>query len=1071
MYKNIICRLFNYLLIVVFVTLCTKISGQAITKQEKKADSLATIEQYDPAMLLYKDILKQNINDSDRLRILIKITENAYFTGDSISMKTHCSQLSGIFERQVVRAQNRQLESHLLFLWGKYYELEKKYEKAGSLIDSAIDMRDANNCKDSLYAVMLSMRGLIYYKKNEYKNCISYYRASIRHFIKNKIYDKNILLLLLNEAYIRWSQNELDMYKRIIDLAVWYVEHFKIEDKYKALTYMNIGSYNLYKTEYLNAYKSYAKVLTLKNIDLETILQSKYYVAFSLKILGDYLLSNQYYHEIIYKSKFVSKEILINSYNKLSLNYLYNERLDSSLYFLNICESENNRFECIKKYELYHTRARIYSKALLKDSSIFYFKKAEDGYLLDNKINISFAIMLVHFGRELNTSESKQIFDEALKISLDKCGIKHSRTAYIFNEIGIYRYERGQYREALDDFQQALISVDMDFDSRRVTDNPICTKILSAVNLAKALKYKSLALEQLYNETDSTAYLMAAFNTAVLLNQQIEKMLSSYPLFESREFLLSNSASLYKKAQGLAYRCWQKTGDIYYADQILFIAEQSRAAILKAQLQDNNFYQSVLNDSLSRRLQELEQNIAYLTGQINEYVNSGNKSQLSSLNNELFDMQEQKNKILESQKGEYGHFSSFFNPPRALSLAQIKAYAGPGVSILEYSLCDSIIFLNLLKNGKNELYTIAYTPELKNRIKRYQELLVPKNDEIYQTEYFQLTKQTGAYLYDALIGQAGDKLKGSQLLIVQDPAMGFLPFESFVNNDQYLIEQYAISYLYSVSVSSECRKLNLLPDKARGVAFFPDYHDKNPVQNHKAAAHYKNLIPFDNRAEQDYLSENTSYDIFTGREAGEKEFKENARFYSLIHLSLHGLVDTANYNLSKLCFTPCNDSIDEGILNLCDIAPLRLNALLTVLSGCNTGSGRAIEGEGAMSFARSFILAGSKSILMSLWELDNRTANEISQGFYSYLAQGYNKTEALQRAKKDYLAKADMLHRHPYFWSALVLVGDPQAIEIPQHTGLFSNIYLIAGIILCVIAALYFIRKKYGCCCGFFQKK
>ena len=81
-----------------------------------------------------------------------------------------------------------------------------------------------------------------------------------------------------------------------------------------------------------------------------------------------------------------------------------------------------------------------------------------------------------------------------------------------------------------------------------------------------------------------------------------------------------------------------------------------------------------------------------------------------------------------------------------------------------------------------------------------------------------------------------------------------------------------------------------------------------------------------------------------------------------------------------------------------------------------------------MSLARGFIYAGCPSIVMTLWQVTDKSSSELMTSFYKYLKRGKSKQEAMRLAKIDYLDKADDLTSNPYFWSGFVVLGDGSPI-------------------------------------------
>ncbi len=139
---------------------------------------------------------------------------------------------------------------------------------------------------------------------------------------------------------------------------------------------------------------------------------------------------------------------------------------------------------------------------------------------------------------------------------------------------------------------------------------------------------------------------------------------------------------------------------------------------------------------------------------------------------------------------------------------------------------------------------------------------------------------------------------------------------------------------------------------------------------------------------------------------------------------MHTLLNDRFPMHSKMIFSTEPDSSEDGFLNTYEIYGIPLKAKMVVLSSCNSGSGYLHEGEGILSLARGFAYSGSKSVLLSMWEIEDRSGSEIIKNFYRYIKRGYSKSSALKKARIKFLKNADQLRSHPYFWSAYVLYGD-----------------------------------------------
>ena len=111
----------------------------------------------------------------------------------------------------------------------------------------------------------------------------------------------------------------------------------------------------------------------------------------------------------------------------------------------------------------------------------------------------------------------------------------------------------------------------------------------------------------------------------------------------------------------------------------------------------------------------------------------------------------------------------------------------------------------------------------------------------------------------------------------------------------------------------------------------------------------------------------------------------------------------------------------DGFLTMTEVMDLRFTANVATLTACNTGIGRNLKGEGVMGMGRAFQYAGVRSILMSLWSVEDESTNLLTERFFSYIKTGKDKLEALRLARSD-IRKAG--YQHPFFWAPFILVGE-----------------------------------------------
>jgi CHAT domain-containing protein len=170
--------------------------------------------------------------------------------------------------------------------------------------------------------------------------------------------------------------------------------------------------------------------------------------------------------------------------------------------------------------------------------------------------------------------------------------------------------------------------------------------------------------------------------------------------------------------------------------------------------------------------------------------------------------------------------------------------------------------------------------------------------------------------------------------------------------------------------------------------------------------------------------------------ANENSFKENVTEYKYIHLATHGIVNEKNPNLSGIVFSQPHDQMSDGIgktpeteypgnqdgiLFAGEMYNLDLNADLVVLSACETGLGKIINGEGIMSMTRGFIYSGTPNIVFSLWKVGDKNTCQLMIDFYSSIIEGESYSNALRKAKLKLIENEETAF--PTNWAGFILVG------------------------------------------------
>jgi len=169
-----------------------------------------------------------------------------------------------------------------------------------------------------------------------------------------------------------------------------------------------------------------------------------------------------------------------------------------------------------------------------------------------------------------------------------------------------------------------------------------------------------------------------------------------------------------------------------------------------------------------------------------------------------------------------------------------------------------------------------------------------------------------------------------------------------------------------------------------------------------------------------------------GADATEEAVKGLSGDFEIIHLACHGILDE-RFPLDSclvLAREPGNaEPSENGLLTVWEIfETLRFRSDLVTLSACGTARGETMGGEGLLGMTRAFLFAGSRSVVSSLWAVEDESTALLMRKFYESLGEGETKAQALCDAQRDLLATGrggcGEDRSHPFFWAAFELYGE-----------------------------------------------
>ncbi|CAH3129319.1 unnamed protein product [Pocillopora meandrina] len=280
-------------------------------------------------------------------------------------------------------------------------------------------------------------------------------------------------------------------------------------------------------------------------------------------------------------------------------------------------------------------------------------------------------------------------------------------------------------------------------------------------------------------------------------------------------------------------------------------------------------------------------------------------------------------------------------------------------------------------------------------------------------------------LYDIVMKPVADLIEGDELLIIPDGPLWIAPYAALKDgNSKYLCESFTIRVapsLASLRLIADC------PDdyhKSSGALLVGDPW-VSEVTNSKGKKVFEQLQYA--KKEVEMIGKILNITPITGSQATKREVLKRISSVSLVHFAAHGCMETG-----EIALTPDPDRIstvpteEDYILTIGDVLNAQLRAKLVVLSCCHSGRGE-IKAEGVVGIARAFMGAGARSIVMSLWAIDDEATLEFMKYFYQQLAGGKPASESLNLAMKS-LRESDKFCDIKH-WAPFLLIGDDVTLD------------------------------------------
>jgi CHAT domain-containing protein len=409
--------------------------------------------------------------------------------------------------------------------------------------------------------------------------------------------------------------------------------------------------------------------------------------------------------------------------------------------------------------------------------------------------------------------------------------------------------------------------------------------------------------------------------------------------------------------------------------------------------------------------------------------------------------------------------------PVTLGLKNIQSLLDADTVLLEYSLGDEKSYLWAVTEDSLTVHPLANRAEIEGVSRRLYQLLTFPNHQDRNAFSGSLASVEKAYVLEArklsnlVLAPVATLLQRKRLVIVSDGALQYIPFSALPTPGKRtlqipLILDHEIINLPSGSILAELRREATGRSKApKTVAILADpvfdptderIHPGNlrghspslalspQAEDLTRSAHAVGLT----RQGKLYLSRllytrNEAEAVMAvtprGKGMAALDFEASRRNamspalanYRIVHFATHGILDNQNPELSGLVLSLVNGNgqPQDGFLKLQDIYNMRLPVDLVVLSGCETGLGEQVNGEGLIGLTRGFMYAGATRVIASLWSVSDIATASLMEYFYRAMESDGMRPAAALRAAQIRMWKQQQW-RFPYYWAGFEIQGE-----------------------------------------------
>ncbi len=624
---------------------------------------------------------------------------------------------------------------------------------------------------------------------------------------------------------------------------------------------------------------------------------------------------------------------------------------------------------------------------------------------------------------------------------------KHIQISSTYKDLGKAYEAKEEVGEALQFYQRGLISNATDFDDTHLLQNPKAKDLISNSLAIPILEAKG---NLLYNSSNDENKLLAALMAYERAIEILDLLCKKYTNETTQLQLTQQITAISEAAIQTALKLYKATRNQKYKNRIFPIVEKGKAMILTSTLLASKANK---NSGLPEPMLKTEQSLKTRIAQVSQKIKRGDAKSVKKAEQQLFDLSQQLFFLQDSIKTYYPQHEYLKYLPPTIAMDSLQQFLGrENAAVIEYFFGSKYTFVFTL-TGRG-----LHINKLEDRKQLQRSVLTLRED--IQSQYFKTDAEASFKTFtsnanliyslcmEAPLAHLRPDIK--ELIIIPDGPLWLLPFELLLydpikNTDinfspdalPYLLNRYTINYAHSSKMLYKNWRLHEDSSDLPFLGFAPEFSGE-VVASKSCFSDRVSLskLAFNQEELKNIASHFEGQSLF-GFEASRKTFLSAAPQAEIIHLSTHACLNKEAPMDSRIFFS------NDEYINTEEIYALNMKAKMAVLSACQTGLGQVYNGEGVISLARAFAKAGCPSVTMSLWPVADEATATIMTVYYQQLNKGLSKSEALRKAKLNYLEDQPRAKQHPYYWAAFVHLGED--VPITKSGGSGMKFWLLIG--------------------------